>query len=275
MAKIPCFGRNHIEQIAILLQNEKTHPELTAYIEEHGFESMCGPTSQAKWSRILGTFEHQQIKHGCSNHLCQFVLHVMEPVRFRGGWQEYQELRAALNEVLAFNGMQLGDDGHFRPVSAARTLTEAQERAGRLRAALVQRGVHADVLAFCREELVQQNYFHAVLEATKSVADKIRRKTGLIDDGAALIDRAFSIKSPWLAINSLRTRSEEDEHTGFANLLKGVFGTFRNPHAHAPRIAWPITEQDALDLLTLVSYLHRRLDSAALVPRPPASSTSP
>lgn len=46
-----------------------------------------------------------------------------------------------------------------------------------------------------------------------------------------------------------------------------MFGTFRNVTGHAPKITWPISEQDALDLLTLVSYLHRRLDDAAQVPR--------
>ena len=66
-----------------------------------------------------------------------------------------------------------------------------------------------------------------------------------------------------LAINSLRTETEKSEQKGFANLLKGMFGTFRNVTGHAPRISWPIDEQDALDLLSIVSYLHRRLDSAA------------
>jgi hypothetical protein len=46
-----------------------------------------------------------------------------------------------------------------------------------------------------------------------------------------------------------------------------MFGTFRNVTAHAPKITWPINEQDALDLLSLVSYLHRRLDAAAQVPQ--------
>lgn len=44
------------------------------------------------------------------------------------------------------------------------------------------------------------------------------------------------------------------------NLLKGMFGTFRN--VTAPKIHWNITEQDAMDLLTLCSLLHRRLDAA-------------
>lgn len=35
---------------------------------------------------------------------------------------------------------------------------------------------------------------------------------------------------------------------GFANLLRGIFGTFRNPPTHAARAAaeWTITEADSL-----------------------------
>jgi len=46
------------------------------------------------------------------------------------------------------------------------------------------------------------------------------------------------------------------------NLLKGLFGTFRNTTAHAPKITWEIEEQDALDILSLISLVHRRLDNA-------------
>jgi Protein of unknown function (Hypoth_ymh) len=68
-----------------------------------------------------------------------------------------------------------------------------------------------------------------------------------------------------LAVSTLRTDTEKSEQTGFANLLKGMFGTFRNPTGHAPKVTWKIEEQDALDLLSLVSYLHHRLDAAAIV----------
>jgi uncharacterized protein (TIGR02391 family) len=161
----------------------------------------------------------------------------------------------------------------LRSVTEARTLSEAQERAGRLRAELTRRKVHHDVLQFCRAELLQENYFHAVFEATKSVAQKIRDKTGLTGDGADLADTAFALKSPLLAINTLRTETEQSEQKGFVNLIKGMFGTFRNVTAHAAKITWSINEQDALDLLSLVSYVHRRLDAAAIVRQ--ASSFSP
>jgi uncharacterized protein (TIGR02391 family) len=105
-----------------------------------------------------------------------------------------------------------------------------------------------------------------VLEATKSIAEKIREKTGLTEDGAPLVDSAFSLNNPLLAINSLRSESEKAEQSGVANMIKGMFGTFRNPTGHAPRVLWKVEKQDALDLLSLVSYLHRRLDRAIRTP---------
>jgi uncharacterized protein (TIGR02391 family) len=118
--------------------------------------------------------------------------------------------------------------------------------------------------------LVQDNYFHAVFEATKSVAEKIRGRTGLTGDGSSLVDQAFGIGSaamPFLAFNTLQTDTERSEHTGLMNLMKGMFGAFRNVTAHAPKIHWNISEQDALDLLSIASLLHRRIDAAHRTPR--------
>ena len=128
------------------------------------------------------------------------------------------------------------------------------------------------MLRFCRAELLQENYFYAVLEATKSLSEKIRVRSGLAGDAGALAQRAFSLGKvglPFLAFNSLRTDTEQSEQSGLMNLFVGIFGTFRNVTAHGPKIAWNITEQDALDLLTLVSLLHRRLDAAAATGRKP------
>lgn len=76
---------------------------------------------------------------------------------------------------------------------------------------------------------------------------------------------AFSSKAPIIAINTLRMETEQSEHKGFANLMKGVFGTFRNVTGHAPKVMWSINEEDALDLLSIVSYIHRRLDKAVKI----------
>ncbi|MGH9533414.1 MAG: TIGR02391 family protein [Terriglobales bacterium] len=223
-----------------------------------------------KRHRLYEALRLRQREDGCGNCVAAFLQRAMDPVRYTGKGGHFETRRQQLNEVLAFTGLALGEDGKLRRQKPARTLTEAEARAGRLRTELQRRAVHGDVLTFCRSELVQENYFHAVLEAAKSVADKIRSRTGLTGDGAALVDAAFgpgAAGMPFLAFNSLRTETERGEHAGMMNLMKGMFGAFRLVAAHAPRISWEISEQDALDLLTIVSFLHRRLDASVRTPR--------
>jgi len=68
-----------------------------------------------------------------------------------------------------------------------------------------------------------------------------------------------------VALNSLRTETEQSEQKGLANLMIGLYGTFRNPAGHAPKIRWHVDEADALDLLTTLSLVHRRLDKAVVL----------
>ncbi|MBI1213756.1 MAG: TIGR02391 family protein [Alphaproteobacteria bacterium] len=261
---VQSFSEELIEQISRVLEGAATHSRLNDLFRESEIEEQGGTP---KWERIKLALVCRQRRDKCGNNVAHFIEVVLNPVRFVRRNDEFEALRHRLNEVLAFSALHLGENGRLRPTTAAKTLSEAQERAGRLKAELMRRKVHGDVLKHCRVELLQENYFHAVLEATKSVAEKIRQRTGLTGDGDTIVTTAFQLNSPLLALNTLRTETEQSEQKGFANLLRGTFGTFRNPTAHGPKISWPMSEEDALDLLSLVSYLHRRLDEAALVRR--------
>jgi uncharacterized protein (TIGR02391 family) len=195
----------------------------------------------------------------------KLIAAVMNPLRFSSQAQ-FDECRAQINEKLLFSGLRVREDGKVgREARAATTVAEAQQRADDLRAELKRRDVHPDVLRFCRAELLQQNYFHAVLEASKSIADTVRTKTGEKGDGTALVDTTCSINSgPRIAFNNLGTEWERSEQTGIAMLMKGLFSTFRNPTAHAPKVLWATSRSQALDMLTLASMLHRRLDDATV-----------
>jgi len=143
-------------------------------------------------------------------------------------------VRIAANEALLLSGLELKPDRALVPVSASRTADDARARADRLKTRLRERAAHPDVLRFCEPELVQRNYFHAVLEASKSVSVKIRARTGLASDGAELVDQAFTLKAgmPPLAFTALRTQPERSAHSGYAHFVRGVVGAFRNPTAH-------------------------------------------
>lgn len=224
--------------------------------------------SNTKWKRLYNALANEQNSKQMGNPVVGLIHHAMKPVRWKDKREDFEYLLDELNKVLSFAGFEIRDDGGVRRATKATTLTEAEQRANSLRSKLESRSVHADVLVFCRAELLQKNYFHAVLEASKSVANKIRVKSGLTTDGAQLATDAFSLgksNAPILAINALKNETERGEQKGFTNLLIGLFGTFRNPTAHAEKIYWPISEQDALDILSLVSLVHRKLDASSVL----------
>ena len=228
---------------------------------------MTDPGPITKRNRIYNAFVESQNTKKNRTHILEFIRLAMKPARYSREPQRYEPMRALLNQALAFSGLVIKETGELTRTEAAQTLPDAQRRARDLRADLEGRGVHPDVLTFCRSELLADNYFHAVQEAVKSVADKMRSRTGLTDDGATLVDRVLGGNPPLLAINSYASASELGEQRGFANLVRGTFGMFRNPTAHEARINWKMTKEDAEDLLTIVSLIHRRIDKAHMPPR--------
>jgi len=266
MAAILPLDETHIEALCEVLgatDSGLTGSEITRYLRECGIPDP--QPSQTKRYRLLEALRAKQRDDGCANHVLAFVKKVMNPVLYHQSAEYYATFRSHINTPLAFSGYQVNERGDIVPITAARTLNEAEQRVDRLQSELRRRQVHPDVLKFCRTELLQENYFHAVLEATKSVSEKIRAKSGLTGDAGELAQKAFSLGQtgmPFLAFNSLRTDTEKSEQSGLMNLFVGMFGAFRNVTAHGAKITWQISEQDALDLMTLVSLLHRRLDAA-------------
>ena len=215
-----------------------------------------------KWKRLYNALGNNQNKRQDSNKVLSFIATALQPAIYINRRERYDLMTRGVNGVLAFQGLEFRDDGKFHLVKSISTLTEAEMRAKEFEASVLNRNLHDDLLCFCRAELLQDNYFHAVLEATKSVASKVRSMTELTSDGAQFIDETFGGTDPILKINAFKTDTEISEQKGFVNLAKGLFGTFRNPTAHAPKIKWDLEEQDALDLFTLASYVLRRIDNS-------------
>jgi uncharacterized protein (TIGR02391 family) len=271
---IPSFDETHLEQICAVLADTGaglTGTEIGSLLMQLGIDDPQPMITKRK--RLFAALCNRQRRDRCGNLIGQFIHKAMDPIRYTANREHFELRRSDLNQILIFCGYFVGEDGKLQHKQAARTLDEAEERADKLRNELRRRGVHPDVLKFCRAELVRSNYFHAVLEATKSVADKIRNMSGLTEDGAKLVDLAFGVGNagiPLLAFNSLQIESERNEQSGMMNLMKGMFSAYRNTTAHVPKIYANMPELEALDLLTIASLLHRRLDNAVRTQRPTA-----
>ena len=256
------FSHGEIVAIAKALGDTShglTNSEIDDLFVSHG---MLNPGPMTKWKRLEAGFIDAQNRAQKRKPIIEFITDAMGLHRYVGNSGRWEELRLLLNQALLLSGMKINEKAKLVTAQQAETLPEAERRARDLRMTLEARNVHPDVVKFCRSEFLQNDYFHAVLEACKSMAEKIRDKSGLASDGNRLVGEAFDGGDPVLVINAFSNSNEINEHRGFTNLLRGVISMFRNPTAHAPRIHWSLSEQDAAEIMGLLSLIHRRLDVA-------------
>lgn len=264
MADVIIFTNGQITKISQLFGNQvMTGSEITRVLTRLGIPDNSGQST--KWRRLEYAFTARQNNDHSGNAILRFVQEVLAPVNYIQRQDEFEDYRSELNGILSFSGIQYRNDGKFEKVSAAKTISDAQKRMQSILPKLRQRGVHSHVIQYCNEELLKENYFHAVFEATKSLSEQIRQLTNLKDDGSLLYDKAFSISSPYLILNNLQNENEKNQQKGFCMMLKGINSMVRNVTAHMPKIKWIIDEDEAVDILMTISFLHKHLDNCQVV----------
>ena len=180
--------------------------------------------------------------------------------------QKYRYLVEETNKVLLFAGLSIDQSGELVEVSQAQTLTEVDQRVNHLKKALYDRAIHSEVQKYCVEDYLRADYYDAVFEATKGLAERVRQISGLTTDGGTLFQTAFSKNDPYIFFNAMKTDSERSEYTGLKELLEAIFHLVRNPAAHTPKVNWKTDETKALDILTLISFAHKYLDECHRIP---------
>lgn len=259
------FEVSCIEGIARILaatENAFSNKDLERIMDAIGLRDTSGETT--KWKRVYGSLINHQRKNRSGAIVAAFIEECMRPSRHRTQPYRFDHFRSDLNETLAFEGLSVDEAGCLVKGVQVTTLSEAAERADRVISELRRRNVHDQVLRYCDRELIQKNLYHGLQEATKSLFERLRHATLETQDGGQLVDLLFSANNgaPIIAVNDCESESDRSEQRGIAHLLRGAYGTWRNLTAHELRASYDLQEQDVIDALTTVSYLHRRLDSA-------------
>src|SRR6266446_9048504 len=138
---IPTFSDSQLEQIANTLVEGISHRELSNLFERCAIKEQGGTP---RWERLFLALRIRQSQDRCGNNVVAFIQAAMDPVRFIGKEETFTSIQSQLNQVLSFGGLRLRDDGKLAESGTARTLSEAQEKAGRLRKTLRDRNVHPD-----------------------------------------------------------------------------------------------------------------------------------
>ena len=122
---------------------------------------------------------------------------------------------------------------------------------------------HPRVVSVSRRLFKNEHHTQAVEQAFKALMAYVRSKSGLQEDGVALMQRAFSMENPKLRITPMRNRTEKDQQFGMMSLMVCAIAAIRNPHAHDPDQV--DGSEIAIQQLALADYLFKCVDAAEVV----------
>ncbi len=257
-----------------------TKTELTRLLQQSKIEiASDGRTSNAygyslglnKRDWLYNCLAKEINKSHSLNKVYLFLEKALNPVAFTDERhrEKYKYLFEGTNKALLLAGLEITTEGKLIEVVQAKTLDEVDRRVNSLQRQLYNRAIHWEVQKYCIKDYLQKDYYDAVFEAAKGLAERVREMSGLTTDGGTLFQTAFSKNDPYLFFNSMQTDSEKSEFTGLKELMEAIFHLVRNPAAHTPKINWKVDEVKALDVLTLISFAHKYLDECHKMPEKP------
>jgi uncharacterized protein (TIGR02391 family) len=145
--------------------------------------------------------------------------------------------------------------------------TNTGEAAANQMAAFYMLLCEGDEIRQATRELYQNGYYAlAVEECYKCLCNLVKNRSKLLGksgkplDGWDLMVQAFDEKNPILALNALKTESDENEQRGYRFIFAGVMAGIRNPRAH--HHAYMDDADRALEMLAWGNHLAAKLKAA-------------
>ena len=261
--KLVPFKPEALDRLAhVITGNYRNEDEIIRLFERAGFSDVLDrdETDSQTIAKVLQAF--QKGAKGNPYFVLQVIKTMCNPQGYIGQPERFERVRGQVNDVLGWYGLEVTETGEGRRMP---------ERVTRLRPAKTPdevafdgRAFHTQVVEHSREHFRRGAYFPAVFECCKAFDAAVRKNTGIDKSGQALMSEALSLNGP-LKVNSQSSQSEKDQQQGIMFLCMGLMSAVRNPQGHEPERDWPMTREDALDVLTLVSFLFRKLENSVVV----------
>lgn len=125
------------------------------------------------------------------------------------------------------------------------------------------REYHEQVIIHAKALFLNKHYTNSVHEACKAYIKALQDKSGSHRDGTDLMS-VLSSKGGNVKFNALLTESERNYQQGLEQISRGAVLAFRNVAAHDTAKSLNISAIEALDMLTIVSFLLKALDKATV-----------
>lgn len=260
-----------IESISRVLAEELTGSKIDIMFNNLNFNNfdvtLNRDYTSTKWVRLNETILYECRKLDKSDPLFKIIEYVTQPSEYIDNPEIWKKLLNTINKKLIFYGFEVNDAGKVIKIKSVTSYNEAQKRLTSFTERLSHYDIHPEIYKYCNDELFTQNYFHAILEASKGLLERIRELSGYSSDGSTLINEVFINKNPVIVIsgNKIETLTEKSEYNGLKSLLNTIVYFYRNPKAHEPKLYNPASESDAVTAFTLMSMAHSILDNCIRV----------
>lgn len=252
-----------IEMICQIICDEITGSQITTMLST--FHLPIGEPTYTKWRRLSAILIPTCQENNSLRPIFDSIEYVCTPSKYIDNQDGWETLKKNINKILIFKGFELNDAGKVQKTTKAETFQDAKLRLLTLDKRLKDSNIHPLVSKYCSEELLQENYFHAILEASKGIFHRIRKLTGSTLDSGKLVDECFKKNNPTIVINGNKLQSDEElsAYQGLKHLLLSIAQLYRNTNAHSLKLYNPNDLNDAITALTLMSLAHHLLDNCS------------
>jgi uncharacterized protein (TIGR02391 family) len=260
-ASVQQLNGEAIERLAQIIGDHYTGSEITRLLHRCGHTDISHDGG-TKWRFVATVFDGLQRRDRSPNVVLAIVKRAGAPEGWIGRREQFDGFLGTANAVLEFYGVKLTEEGKLlRTGRAATTVARGKSED---QTSFDERKFHASILKHSRAHFYRGAYFHAVFEACKALDTSVRQATQSEKSGQPLMTEALSLNGK-VKMNSQRSGSERDEQQGVMYLCMGLMSAVRNPQAHEPELHWPMSREDALDVLAVISFLFRKLEGAMVV----------
>ena len=190
--------------------------------------------------------------------ILKLITDVCDPQEYINKPDKHQKIVQKFNAYLKFSSIKIDKENKLVPISKTTPKTANSNL-------FKARSFHPKVVRHAKQQFTDGHYFDAVDECCKAFEKYVAEKSKTTRRGYKLMSEFLNNNNGLLKLNSGKTQTELDSQEGLMHLCMGLVLGIRNPVEHEPQLDYNISEQDALDVLSFISYLYRQIDKCSFL----------
>ncbi|WP_052402713.1 TIGR02391 family protein [Methanococcoides methylutens] len=253
------FSHSALENLSKIIGDKYTGSEITEFFHKIGYNDIQHDGT-TKWRFVYDRLKDIQNTNGYFA-IAKVIEQLCSPEEFIQDKDGFSRLLEQVNEILSYYKLRVNDNGKIIKDSSIEP--KLQSKVTEDAKLFNSRHYHPEIKKHAFKLFNEGRYFHAVFECCKAFDKYVSEKADTDKHGSKLMTEALSLKG-CLKLNAQQTETERNEQQGLMHLCAGLMSAIRNPQGHEPELHWKMTREDALDVLSLMSYLYRQIESTVV-----------